>query len=104
MVDITLNTELTTDWKHISAEMPLADGSTYLMDISFNAPLNVANDVYVHWAFTSDTTEPTAALSPHIWRAQLNGLSAQARFAQRAGQELWMRMATGTAILVATPV
>ena len=102
MADLTKNLALTADWQHVSDELSLADGSTYLMDATITGKLTVGNDAIIHWALTNNATEPTDELIPHAWRVTVNDVSPQSQFAQKANEELWMRIVSGNATLVVT--
>ena len=102
MANITLNLEVTSAWQDVSTDLSLANGTTYLMDLAIQGPLNMGNDSVVLWAKTDNTTAPTDALVAHPWRTSANGLSAQARFTQNANEHMWVKLASGSATLVAT--
>ena len=64
MADVTLNLELTGDWKDVKTELSLVDGTSYLVDVAA-----VQSGGRAQFATTDNTTEPSTTLIPHDWKA-----------------------------------
>ena len=96
MADLTVQIELTTDWKNVSAEGNLVAGQRYTSDIDGLAPLAT-----VWSALTDDANPPGPSIVGHPWRATSRGADVPTRSLQvESGETTWSRVDRGTATLI----
>ena len=100
MANLTFEVSLTDTWKDVTTDHSLANGETYVVDISVIAAGAKVQSARTDSASTAPTGIGGHPWEPVAWAESLN----QKEFKQKSGEFLWSKVSTGTATLVFSKV
>ena len=95
MADITLEVDLTDEWKELTHSLSLQAGKTYLVDA-------IHLSAGIIFSAKTDSSSVAPNVTGHPWTPRGDGTVRQRRLPIKTGEYIWARIVNDTCKLVLT--